>query len=150
MALFEPTIEVVGLVTLGCALVSLFVTTLLIILNILAPNGDQKMRDISKAIQQGALAFITVEYITLFVFVIVMVIVISTLVNWQTGVCYIVGAVISAISGAVGMLISTISNVRTTAAAEKSMYNALRIAFNSGSVMVSILTSLTHYNRDYQ
>lgn len=150
MALFEPTINIVGLVTLCCALVSLFVAILLIIFNVIAPNGNQKMREISKAIQQGALAFIVVEYFTLFIFVVVMVIVLSTVVNWQTGLCYLVGSVIAATSGAIGMMISTISNVKTTAAAQKSMYNALRVAFNSGSVMVTIFFWTHRSTRDFQ
>ena len=60
---------------------------------------------------------------------------ISAAVHWKTGICYICGAVTSAICGYIGMTISTISNVKTAAAAEHGLNQALRVAFNSGSVM---------------
>jgi K(+)-stimulated pyrophosphate-energized sodium pump len=138
MVFFEPWIDLVALLSLGSSLIALAVAFLLAIIVLLAPAGNSEMKNISKAIRQGAIAFLTVEYISLSLFVFIMFVLISVLINWKTGVCYFLGSLCAAISGAIGMIISTYANTRTTAAAETSMSKALRVAFNSGSVMVRI------------
>lgn len=144
------SIDFIGLITLGSSLISLIVAICLTIIILVSPSGTEEMKKISKAIQQGSIAFLTVEYIALTAFVIIMFILITVFIEWRTGICYLVGAILSAISGAIGMLISTYSNVRTAVAAEKSIYNALRIAFNSGSVMVILFFPyFLKKNRDY-
>lgn len=138
MVLFEPWIELVALTTLGCSLVALLVSICLVVFVLIAPAGNDKMQEICKAIRQGAIAFLTVEYISLSLFVLVMFVLISVLIHWKTGLCYFLGALCAAISGAIGMIVSTFANTRTTAAADTSMSKALRVAFNSGSVMVNV------------
>lgn len=93
------------------------------------------MRDVAYAIRRGALAFMAVEYVCLSIFVIIMAIIISTAVAWQSGICYVVGAILSGFAGFVGMSIATQANVRTTQAAKTSLSSAMRMAFNGGSIM---------------
>ncbi len=100
-----------------------------------ADQGNQTMRDISHAIQEGASAFLRREYTYLVVFVIVVAVIIGAFLNWQTAVCFIVGAAISASTGYLGMFIAVRSNVRTAAASAISLNDGLRVAFGSGSVM---------------
>lgn len=119
------------LVALGgqCAAIGL----IFIIMN--APTGNDVMRKIAKAIQDGAKTFLKLEYTALATMVILLFILVSAAVNWRTGLCYLCGATVSAACGWLGMWISTESNVKTAAAAEFGLNQALRVAFNSGSVM---------------
>lgn len=93
------------------------------------------MERISRAIHIGAKAFLKYEYTALYTMVAALFILICLAVNWQTGICYISGALTSGLCGYLGMWISTISNVKTAQAARTGLNKALRVAFNSGSVM---------------
>jgi K(+)-stimulated pyrophosphate-energized sodium pump len=98
-------------------------------------QGNQTMREIASAIQIGAAAFLRREYTYLAVFVVVVALVIAAFLNWQTAVSFLVGAAISAATGYLGMYVAVRANVRTTAAAVRSLNDGLRVAFASGSVM---------------
>ncbi|MBI4155458.1 sodium-translocating pyrophosphatase [Candidatus Woesearchaeota archaeon] len=97
--------------------------------------GNEKMQDISKAIREGAMAFLKAEYKVLAIFVIVIGVLLTILLNYQTSISFVFGAVCSILAGFIGMLTATKSNVRTTQAATKSLDDALKIAFFSGGVM---------------
>ena len=100
-------------------------------------QGDDTMRGIAQAIQEGALAFLRREYMWLAVFVAVIAIVLAVIpdIGWETSIAYILGALASALAGFLGMNVAIRANVRTTAAAERGLNPALRIAFSSGAVM---------------
>ncbi|MEZ4658459.1 MAG: sodium-translocating pyrophosphatase [Caldilineaceae bacterium] len=104
--------------------------------NVLAEDtGNAKMQEIAAAIQEGAAAFLNREYTYLAGFVVVVAIVIAAFLAWQTAVCFILGAVASASAGYLGMYIAVRSNVRTAAAASRSLNDGLRVAFGSGTIM---------------
>ncbi len=103
--------------------------------------GNEKMAKISKNIADGAMAFLKAEYKVLSVFVIA---VAALLIfkgeseensSWLVAVSFIVGALMSALAGFIGMRIATKANVRTTNAARTSLNKALEVAFSGGSVM---------------
>jgi K(+)-stimulated pyrophosphate-energized sodium pump len=98
-------------------------------------TGNKKMTDISRAIQQGAMAFLVREYKILSIFVVVVFGLLWWLINWQTSVAFLYGALSSALAGFVGMKVATKANVRTTHAATQGLNQALRVAFSSGAVM---------------
>jgi K(+)-stimulated pyrophosphate-energized sodium pump len=98
-------------------------------------QGNQTMREIALAIQIGAAAFLRREYTYLAGFVAVVALVIAAFLNWQTAVSFLAGAAISAATGYLGMYVAVRANVRTTAAAVRSLNDGLRVAFASGSVM---------------
>ncbi|HHY04388.1 MAG: sodium-translocating pyrophosphatase [Thermoanaerobacteraceae bacterium] len=100
-----------------------------------SPAGDDRMREISDAIHEGAMAFLTREYKILVIFVIVMFILIGLLINWPTAISYITGSVASVLAGYIGMNVATKANVRTANAAKESQNKALSIAFSGGAVM---------------
>lgn len=125
----------VGGVSLGAALLALLVAIFLVVIIMIQPAGDEKMKEISKAIRNGAMAFLGFEYLLLLAFAIILFIIIAVLINWETGINYLVGTICSAVAGAIGMFISCSSNARTAEAAKKGMSAALRTSFNSGSVM---------------
>jgi len=98
-------------------------------------QGNQTMREISHAVQVGAAAFLRREYTYLAIFVAVVALIIGAFLNWQTAVNFVVGALISASAGYLGMYVAVRANVRTAAAAARSLNDGLRVAFGSGSVM---------------
>jgi K(+)-stimulated pyrophosphate-energized sodium pump len=98
-------------------------------------QGNQTMREIAGAVQVGAAAFLRREYTYLAVFVVVVSLVIAAFLNWQTALAFVIGAIISAATGYLGMYVAVRSNVRTAAAAVRSLNDGLRVAFASGSVM---------------
>ena len=103
--------------------------------------GNDKMKEISKAIQEGALAFLNAEYRLLLIFVVIASIalfVISTLVpstSWMIVPAFVFGAIFSALAGNIGMRIATASNARTAEAAKTSLPEALKVSFSGGTVM---------------
>lgn len=99
------------------------------------PAGTEKMREISSAIHEGAVAFLKREYLTLVYFIIVMTAVIAIFINPYSAIAYIMGSISSIFAGWFGMQAATRANVRTTEAAKKGQSQALRVAFTGGSVM---------------
>lgn len=98
--------------------------------------GTERMKEISSYIHEGAMAFLRREYKTLVIFALVLFVIISIGINWQTGVSFIVGALFSAMAGFIGMQVATKANVRTANAAKESgMNRALSVAFSGGAVM---------------
>lgn len=99
--------------------------------------GNEKMREISLAIRQGAMAFLRREFKTLSVFTLVLFIVLAIFIEPRplVGIAYVCGTFTSALAGFLGMNIATLANARTANAAIGSWARALRIAFSSGAVM---------------
>tara|TARA_B110000438_G_scaffold55085_1_gene55129 strand:- start:620 stop:2827 length:2208 start_codon:yes stop_codon:yes gene_type:complete len=106
-----------------------------------ADAGTERMKNIAKAIQDGAMAFLKAEYRVLAIFVIC----VAALLAWSgyenessdplVAVSFVVGALCSALAGFLGMRVATKANVRTTNAARESLGKALEIAFSGGAVM---------------
>ncbi|MSQ11841.1 MAG: sodium-translocating pyrophosphatase [Dehalococcoidia bacterium] len=115
------------------------------------PQGSPAMREIARAIQEGASAFLRREYLYIAVFVAVIVVVLWVFVDADvldkmpdrvtsegipaTALTYLAGAFCSALTGLIGMNVAVRANVRTAAAAERGLDAALRVAFSSGAVM---------------
>ncbi|NRA92107.1 MAG: sodium/proton-translocating pyrophosphatase, partial [Psychroserpens sp.] len=103
------------------------------------PAGNEKMQGISKAIKEGALAFLGAEYRLLLIFVVIAsaaLFGISTMVastSWMIVPAFIIGAVFSALAGNVGMRIATEANARTAEAAKTSLPQALKVSFGGGT-----------------
>ena len=100
--------------------------------------GSEKMQQIAALIRSGAMAFLRTEYSVLAVFVAVMFVILVAFLPGNSllvGISFLVGAMLSATAGWVGMRTATGAAVRTTAAAQSSLAGALRVAFSSGAVM---------------
>ncbi len=121
--------------SLGAGVLALIFAGILIIRVMRVDQGNETMQRIAVAIQQGAMAFLRREYTYLAAFVIVVAIIVALLVEPRTAVAYILGALVSAATGLLGMLVATRANVRTAAAAMHGLNPALRVAFSSGAVM---------------
>ncbi|MBS1562707.1 MAG: V-type H(+)-translocating pyrophosphatase [Bacteroidetes bacterium] len=107
-----------------------------------------RLKEISTAIAEGAMAFLGREYRVLGLFMVIFAIIIGLTVSgevaekWYTAGAFIIGAGISVLAGFIGMKIATIGNVRTASAARQSLDKAFQVAFQSGIVMGFGLTGL--------
>ncbi|PID82887.1 MAG: sodium-translocating pyrophosphatase [Clostridiales bacterium] len=98
--------------------------------------GNDRMKEISTYISDGAMAFLGRQYKTLVIFVVVLSVVITVGIGYQTAISFVIGALFSALAGFIGMKVATKANVRTANAAKESGINkALRVAFSGGAVM---------------
>ena len=103
--------------------------------------GSERMQEISKAIKEGALAFLNAEYRLLLIFVIIAsaalfgISVMVPTTSWMIVPAFIIGAIFSALAGNIGMRIATDANARTAEAAKTSLPKALQVAFGGGTVM---------------
>jgi len=100
-----------------------------------APPGDERMVFLMTEIQKGARAFLKKEYSWLSVFVVALAIVLAIVIAPLAGVTYVLGAVLSALAGYIGMTVATMANARTTEAAKSGPAKALTVAFRGGAVM---------------
>ncbi len=107
------------------------------------PNGTELMQKIEGYIRTGAMAFLKRQYTTLAVFVVIVFILLTIGINWQTAVCFLTGALSSMFAGYFGMMASTKGNSRTAwAANQEGMGKALIVSYLSGSVMGLAVGSL--------
>lgn len=97
---------------------------------------DEKMRTIAGYIKQGAMAYLKRQYVVMLVFVVAMSIVLLAIpsLGWRVMLCFIIGAVLSAMAGYLGMRVAVTANVRTAQAAKDGVFAALSVAFSGGAV----------------
>ena len=125
-----------ALIAVCAALVGLIVAASLAAWIKKAPQGNDRMKEISGYIREGAFAFLKREYKIMVIVIAVLVVIIGLCIDWKTGILYICGAVLSVLAGFFGMNVATWGNSRTANAANESgMNKALKIAFRSGAVM---------------
>jgi K(+)-stimulated pyrophosphate-energized sodium pump len=100
-------------------------------------QGSPRIREISAAIKEGALAFLGREYKVLLIFVAVVAVVLGVVptLGWWVTLAFVFGAGCSALAGYIGMNMAIRANSRTAAATQKSLNDGLRVSFRSGAVM---------------
>lgn len=96
--------------------------------------GTDKMKEIAKAIQEGAMTYMHRQFKTIAIFAVVLFALLSWALGLNVGISFVLGAVFSAVAGYVGMNVSVRANVRTAAAAKEGLGQALTSAFRGGSV----------------
>lgn len=103
--------------------------------------GSDRMKEISKYIADGAMAFLKAEWKILGYFVVIVAILLGVMAqanphsHWAISIAFVIGAVFSAVAGYIGMRVATKANVRTAQAARTSLQKALKVSFTGGSVM---------------
>jgi K(+)-stimulated pyrophosphate-energized sodium pump len=124
-------------------------------------KGPQAMQDVADTIREGADAFIKRQYTTIALLALVGAVIIAGVITifetrdvadtavfgldlgWRTGIAFLVGAACSMASGIIGMYISVRSNVRTAAAARRSLVEAVQVAMRGGAVSGFLVVALS-------
>ena len=103
--------------------------------------GNERMKEISTYIAEGAMAFLKAEWKILGYFVVIVALLLGFMAtknaesHWSIAISFVIGAVFSATAGYIGMKVATKANVRTAQAAKTSLAQALKVSFTGGSVM---------------
>lgn len=131
----------VPVVAIGISVFALLYAIFLILSILKKPAGDKKMQDIAKSIQEGAMAYLNRQSLTITIIAIIIFVAMVFILpkgqhsdNILTALGFVVGALFSALAGYIGMNVSVRANVRTAEAAKTSLQEALNVAFRGGSV----------------
>jgi len=125
-----------------CAVIGLVFAFFLIFAVMRHSAGNEKMREISAAVQEGAKAYLNRQVKTISVIAAIIFILLFIFKDHATAIGFVIGAFCSLAAGFIGMRVAVLANVRTTQAASVTRTAALRIAFNGGAVTGLLVVGL--------
>ena len=99
------------------------------------PVGNERMREIQKYIRDGATAFMIAEAKVMVLTMVVVAAILWAVFYWEVALAFVIGSSLAMAAGFLGMNAATLANARTTEAAQRSIKDALGVAFSGGSVM---------------
>jgi K(+)-stimulated pyrophosphate-energized sodium pump len=130
------------LIAIACGVIAVLygiVTTMQVLK---APAGNERMRDIASAVQEGAQAYLARQYRTIAIVGVVVVALVFYFLGAVSAIGFLIGALLSGVTGFVGMNVSVKANVRTAEAARTSLQGGLTMAFRSGAITGMLVAGL--------
>jgi len=125
-----------------CAIIGLAFAFCLILAIMRHSSGNERMREISAAVQEGAKAYLNRQVKTISVIGVVIFILLFIFKDHPTAIGFVIGAFCSLAAGFIGMRVAVLANVRTAQAASIARLNALRMGFNGGAVTGLLVVGL--------
>ncbi len=125
-----------------CAVIGLAFAFFLILAIMRHSSGNERMREISAAVQEGAKAYLNRQVKTISVIAVVIFILLFIFKDQPTAIGFVIGAFCSLAAGFIGMRVAVLANVRTAQAASIARLNALRMGFNGGAVTGLLVVGL--------
>ena len=124
----------IGIIAIIISLVALAYAGYLSLKVLKIEPGTEKMQEIADAIREGAMAYMARQYKTISIFAVIITVILAFLFEWPIAAGFLFGAILSGVSGYIGMSISVRANVRTAQSAKKGIKQALKAAFQGGAV----------------